>query len=94
MPSVNWSFAMPGNGMPFGYSMILYGPPKGGKSFLINAMIGQLHKDDPEAIAITYNTELRGQIQTNANQLALWGIDPDRFQVYDTNAPENIFDKI
>jgi archaellum biogenesis ATPase FlaH len=93
-PSVNWAFANSGNGLPFGYSAILFGPPKGGKSIVCNAFIGQLHQDDPEAIAITFNTELRGQIQANDEQLKIWGIDPERFVVYDVNQPEMIFDRI
>jgi RecA/RadA recombinase len=93
-PSVNWSFANVGCGLPFGYSALLYGPPKGGKSIICNAMIGQLHKDDPEAMAVTFNTELRGEIQANTQQLATWGIDQDRFIVYDVNQPELIFDRI
>ena len=49
-PSVNFTFGN-SHGLPFGYTLILYGPPAGGKSLLSNAFIGQLHKDDPEAIA-------------------------------------------
>ena len=30
-PSLNWIFGQ-GSGLPFGYSAIFYGPPKGGKS--------------------------------------------------------------
>jgi RecA/RadA recombinase len=93
-PSVNWAFANVGCGLPFGYSAVIYGPPKGGKSIICNAMIGQMHKDDPEAIAVTFNTEMRGEIQANTQQLATWGIDPDRFVVYDVNQPELIFDRI
>lgn len=94
MPSVNWAFGIEGHGLPYGYSMILYGPPKGGKSILCNAIIGQLHKDDPEAIAITFNTELRGEAQANEQQMRTWGIDSDRFQVFDVNTPELVFDRI
>ena len=93
-PSVNWAFANDGHGLPFGLSIVLYGPPKGGKSILCNAWVGQLHKDDPEALALTFNTELRGEIQSNAEQLKLWGIDEDRLRVLDRNSPEGIFDYI
>lgn len=93
-PSVNWAFANVGCGLPYGYSAVIYGPPKGGKSIICNAMIGQMHKDDPEALAVTFNTELRGEIQANTQQLATWGIDPERFVVYDVNQPELIFDRI
>jgi RecA/RadA recombinase len=93
-PSVNWAFAVPGYGIPFGSAMLLYGPPKGGKSIITNAFVGQLHKDDPEAIAIKFDTEMRGAFQTNAASLNKWGIDPERFISYDVNQPENIFDRI
>jgi len=93
-PSINWAFGIAGHGLPYGYTMVLYGPPKGGKSIICNAMVGQMHKDDPEAIAITFNTELRGEAQANEDQLKTWGIDPDRFIVYDVNQPELIFDRI
>lgn len=93
-PSLNWSFAVKGHGLPFGYAAILWGPPKSGKSIVCNAWTGQLHKDDPEALVISFNTELRGEIQANADQLKMWGIDENRFQVFDRNQPEGIFDFI
>jgi hypothetical protein len=91
---MNWAFGTEGNGMPLGTSMILWGPPKGGKSIVCNAIIGQLHKDDPEAYTISYNTELRGQFQTGEQQMKVWGIDPERHITFDVNSPELIFDKI
>jgi RecA/RadA recombinase len=91
---VNWSFANIGHGLPFGYGMLLWGPPKGGKSIITNSLIGGLHAQDPEAVAITFNTELRGALQTNVEQLKKWGVDPDRFISYDVNQPEHIFDRI
>lgn len=93
-PSVNWAFANLGHGIPFGYGMLLYGPPKGGKSIICNALIGELHKQEPDAVAITFNTEMRGSLQSNTSQLSKWGIDKDRFITYDVNQPENIFDRI
>lgn len=93
-PSVNWAFGIEGHGLPFGTSMILYGPPKGGKSIICNAMIGTLHTEDPEAMSITFNTELRGEIQSNQQQMKTWGIDPERHMTFDVNTPEMIFDRI
>ena len=93
-PSVNWAYAMPGFGQPFGTGRLLYGPPKGGKSVLINAEIGQLHQDDPEAVAIKFDTELRGKFQSNLANMKKFGIDPDRLIVYDANQPEHVFDRI
>lgn len=94
MPSVNWAFGIPGGGIPYGFSMLIWGPPKGGKSYVANTFVAQLHADDPEAIAINFNTELRGQVQCNEEQLKKQNIDPERYQVYDVNAPELIFDRI
>jgi RecA/RadA recombinase len=93
-PSVNWAFSTPGQGLPFGTGMVLYGPPKGGKSLIVNAMIGEMHRQDPEAIAVVFNTELRGEFQANAEQLKKWGVDTERFITYDVNTPELIFDRI
>jgi len=93
-PSVNWALGVRGHGLPFGYSMILFGPPKGGKSLICNAFIGQLHADDPDAVAITFNTELRGELQSSSVANRSFGIDPERFVCYDVNEPSQIFDRI
>ena len=93
-PSMNWAYGIAGHCLPYGTSMILWGPPKGGKSIICNAMIGQLHTDDPEAFSVTFNTELRGQLQTGQQQMKLWHIDPSRHITYDVNQPELIFDRI
>lgn len=93
-PSVNWTFAQPGFGLPYGTGMVLYGPPKGGKSVLFNAIVGQVHKDDPEALIVKFDTELRGKFQANVANMNKFGIDSDRYIVYDANHPEAIFDRI
>ena len=93
-PSVNWAFGVRGYGIPYGYSMILYGPPKGGKSIICNALIGQMHQDDPEAISITFNTEMRGELQQGSQAAEAFGIDPERHITYDVNEPTHIFDRI
>ena len=93
-PSVNWAFAIKGGGIPLGFSGVFYGPPKGGKSLLVNSIVAQLHQDDPEAVAINFNTELRGSIQCSEESLLKWGIDPERYMVFDVNQPEQIFDRI
>lgn len=92
-PSLNYTFGN-GHGLPAGMSMVLYGPPKGGKSVIANAMIGQLHRDDPEAWAIKFNTEYRETGQLDEKQAKLWGIDPDRYLAFETNKPDEIFDRI
>ena len=93
-PSLNWAFGNAGHGLPLGYSMLLGGPAKAGKSFIFLNMVAQMHRDDPEAIAIMFNTEYRGEVQANEKTLAFLGIDKDRFRVIESNTPDGIFDVI
>jgi len=92
-PSLNFTFGR-GHGLPFGYTAIFFGPPGGGKSVVANSMIGQLHSDDPEAIAVKFNTEFREKIQLTPEQMKLMGIDRERYVPYETNDPVLIFDRI
>lgn len=92
-PSFNWIFGN-SNLVPFGSSVILWGGSKSGKSIISNGLIGQLHRDYPDAVAIKYNTEYREKIQTTALQKKIWGIDSKRYAAYETNRPEEIFDVI
>jgi RecA/RadA recombinase len=91
-PSVNFSFGK-GFGLPRGYSASFYGPPGGGKSLLLNATIGQLHQDDPEAIAVKFDTEFREEAQMAPTEYAKWGIDPERLLTIQDNKP-TLFDTI
>lgn len=88
-PSLNWIFGK-GQGLPYGYGMLAYGPPKSGKSLISNLAIGGLHAQDPNAIAIKFNTEMReaGQMED------YWGVDQSRYRAFDVNEPEFIFDRI
>lgn len=92
-PSVNFIF---GNThlFPEGAVAIATGLMKSGKSLLANDMIAQLHKDDPTACALKWNTEGRESFQMTPTQLESWGIDLDRYQAYDTRDPKAIFDTI
>jgi len=92
-PSLNYAFGR-GWGLPVGYSMLLMGPPRGGKSVILNSMIGQLHQNDPSAYAIKFDTERREEGQMSALQLKAWGIDPQRYVAYETREPDLIFDRI
>lgn len=86
-----------GNGtwlLPYGYSEVLYGPPKGGKSVFAKMKIGQLHQDDPDAIAVVFDTEFRWNGQLTANRAEAYGIDMERIVVYPGNSPMLIFDRI
>lgn len=88
-PYANWIFANKSNGIPKGSGVLLFSEPKAGKSLFSQALIGQMHKDDPEGIAIVFNTEMRGQFQSGLFDT----IDKDRLVIYDSNRPEDIFDR-
>jgi hypothetical protein len=80
--------------LPFGYTLLLWGEQKGGKSLIARMMCGALHRADPEAVILYYNTEMREELQATPAQLRLWGIDRERYVPYNVNEPENIFDPI
>lgn len=88
-PSLNYIFSK-SPGFPFGEFMLLWGPPKSGKSIISNAMVGGLHKQDPEAWAIRFDTEMRSV----GKEEYYWGIDQSRFKAFNVNEPELIFDRI
>lgn len=92
-PSVNALYGN-GYGLPLGYTLVLYGPPKGGKSLLCNSMIGKLHQDYPDAWSVRFNTEYRESAQLDEEQMKVWGIDPNRYMGIETNQPDGIFDVI
>lgn len=92
-PSTNFIFGG-GYGLPRGFSMVLYGKPGSGKSMLTNDIIGQMHRDYPEAVAVKFNTELREEAQLSPASAKVWGIDLDRYLPYNVNAPELIFNRI
>jgi hypothetical protein len=88
-PSLNWIFGK-GAGIPMGYSAIFFGEPKAGKSLISNLFAGALHQQDPEAMVIKFNTEMREEGQ----MAPYWGIDQSRYIAYNVNQPELIFDRI
>jgi hypothetical protein len=93
-PSVNFTFGK-GHGLPRGYSVLMAGPPKGGKSLLSNAFAGWIHQNDPTAFVVKFDTEGRAKVQATPRELAkIFGIDPKRYVVYQTNNPVDIFDRI
>jgi RecA/RadA recombinase len=94
-PSLNMTFGN-GWGLPKGYSLLLYGQPKGGKSLICRSTIGQLHQADPEAIAVVFDTEMRwkGQVLNDPEQMTAYGIDENRLKVFQENHPAKIFDTI
>jgi hypothetical protein len=92
-PSVNFTFGNT-HGLPFGYSLVLYGIQKGGKSLLSNMFAGQLHADDPDAVVVKYNTEMRERIQLTPKMKQAFGIDDNRYMPFETNEPKEVFDAI
>ena len=93
-PSFNFVFGR-GHGLPRGFTLVMGGPPKGGKTLVANALVGHLHAKDPEAIVIKFDTEFREGVQSTTEELTeMWGVDPERYVVYQTNSPMDIFDRI
>lgn len=92
-PSVNFAFGK-GFGLPRGYSLMLYGPPKGGKTLITNATIGNLHRTDPDAIVVKFDTEMREEGQMREEDAAIWGIDRDRYICFSGNTPGKIYNRI
>lgn len=92
-PSMNFIFGN-GHGLPQGYTAVLYGKPKGGKTIILNAMTGQRHADDPEAWVIKFNTERRELIQNTPRMLRAAGIDLNRYVCFETKQAAGIFDRI
>jgi RecA/RadA recombinase len=88
-PYFNWIFANKSHGVPKNASILFFSEPKAGKSLSCYSLIGEMHKRDPEGIAIYFNTEIRGNFSPMFS-----GIDKDRVVIYDTSDPVEIFDRI
>lgn len=92
-PSMNFTFDNTWM-LPDGYCLLMGGMPKGGKSVLINAIEGKMHRDDEDAVTLKMNTELREEVQVTPAQQKLWGIDNSRRIVYQVREPAAVFDRI
>lgn len=92
-PSTNFIFGKT-HGLPLGYSMLLWGPPGGGKSLLSNATVGQLHRDDPDAIVVKFDAEFRDDGQMTEDTARSFGVDLDRYVVLQVNKAGEVFDQI
>lgn len=92
-PSLNFTFGN-GHGLPRGYTLLLYGPPRGGKSIICNDMTGAVHESDPDGMVIKFNTEFREQAQLDDTQARMYGIDPERIISFEVNQPDQVFDRI
>src|SRR6185369_14528814 len=57
-PGLNFVFGKT-HGLPLGQPLVIYGPNKAGKTILAYDLIAELHRSDPDAIAIRFDTEMR-----------------------------------
>jgi hypothetical protein len=88
-PSLNWIFSKSA-GLSFMEFMLLWGPPKAGKSVVSDAFVSALHAKDKNAMAIKFDTEMREM----GHKEAFWNIDEGRYTVYNVNEPQLIFDRL
>lgn len=89
-PYLNWLTANKANAFPKNSSILFFSEPKSGKSFLCLSMIAEMHKRDPEGIAVYVSTEHRAQLQA----VNFPGIDVDRVLLIDSDDPAEIFDEL
>jgi len=92
-PGFNWLFGRT-HGMPRGFSTLLWGVRKSCKSVLFYDMAGNTMRENPNAIVIKFDTEFRDLGQLDEEMARGYGIDLDRFIVYQVNRPEQIFDRM
>jgi RecA/RadA recombinase len=83
-----YDLTVPGNSNFIANNIVAH---NSGKSLFSLAFAGQLHKDDPEAIVLHFDTEFRETIPTWAK---VFGIDMNRIISLSTNDPKEIFDYI
>ncbi len=87
-PSLNW--AVSNGGITQGKAVCLFGPESGGKSLLMQLMLIQLQKDDPDGICILFDAEY----SFNPTWFEKLGGDTSRLIVRQSNNPVKIFDFI
>jgi hypothetical protein len=74
--------------------MLLWGPAKSGKSLLSYDFAGNFHKTNPSGVVLKFDTEQRDQAQLSEESAAKFGIDLNRWVVFQGNRPENVWDRI
>jgi RecA/RadA recombinase len=92
-PGLNWLFGK-NHGIPLGYTTLAWGEQKAGKSVLFYDLVGQMHKKWEDSIAIKFDTEFRDDGQLDEAHATAYGIDLDRYIVFQTNKPEKVFDVV
>lgn len=88
-PSLNWIFSKSA-GLPFMEFMLLWGPPKAGKSVVSDSFVSGLHAMNPDYMAIKFDTEMR----ESGHKEPFWNIDENRYSVFNVNEPQFIFDRL
>lgn len=94
-PSLNWIFSKSA-GLSFMEFMLLWGPPKAGKSIVSDAFVAALHAKISEdtkkndMMAMKFDTELREM----GHKEEFWAIDESRYPVFNVNQPDEIFDRL
>jgi RecA/RadA recombinase len=91
-PSLNWLYGH-NHGIPRGYSTLLWGESKSGKSLISYDITGNIHQTDPEAIVVKFDTEMRDEGQMTPEMAKAFGIDLNRYLVISKNSP-TLFDDI
>ena len=84
-PSLNWAL---GGGLVFGKIATIYGPEASGKSLLAQLAIAELHKSDPDAWAIWYDSEF----SFDKDYALKLGVDVTRLWLIQSKRPRDIFD--
>ena len=91
-PGFNWLYGH-NHGLPKGFSTLLWGEAKSGKSLITYSIGGAIHQSDPEAIIVKFDTEMRDMGQLTPEMAAVFGIDLNRWIVISKNDP-TAFDDI
>ena len=92
-PSFNFTFGR-GHGLPLGFTLLLGGLPKAGKTVASNMLAAGVHKDYQDAYVMKFDTEFREVGQLDAKAAAMYGIDFSRYQAVSANSPDLVFDQI
>lgn len=92
-PAMNQIFGHT-HGLPRGYSMLLWGKPKAGKSVISYNFAAGVHRASPDGIVLKFDTEMRDEGQLTPEMAAAYGIDLRRWKVFSTNNPSAVFDQI
>lgn len=92
-PSLNFIYGN-GWGLPRGFSAIIYGPPKSGKSVIGYTMAAESQAAYPESWVIRFDTEYRDHGQLTPKMAAAYGIDMNRYMAIESNYPKDIYDQI